>query len=387
MEKFEPRKTFEHIDKLSYGIGPRLAGSERSDQASEYIKSKFGEYGLDTDVQEFDFFDRLKETRAIMVVLVAIFFSSFALNLFLNPIITLGIALFGVSIFIYFSSDLMSEKKESNVIGRLKGSDEPEKKIVLGAHYDTDWCVKNWKWPMLHKIFLPVVIAAFFLILVLPILGVDVWILSWAVLAVPFLAVVTIPFWSYEDLISPGAEDNSSGISVLLEMARVISESDVDDAEIEFVAFGAEEQGLSGSRAYAEEVDDVDLFLNLDSVGSGDRLCVIEGNGVLRKRESSKDLRGKIVSEIEGGEVWSAFSSHDHLPFLSSGISSTTLTSRNMGVENRLDAFLESIFGLSNVRTDRLYQIHTIDDVPEEIELENLEKVGEVLFSVLPFDE
>ncbi len=386
MEKFEPRKTFEHIDELSYGIGPRLAGSERSDQTSEYIRNKFEDYGLETDVQEFGFFDRLKETRAIMVVLVAIFLSSFALNLFLNPIITLGISLFGVLVLHYFSSDLMSEKKESNVIGRLKGSDEPEKKIVLGAHYDTDWCVKNWKWPMLHKIFLPIVMAAFFLILALPILGIDVWVLSWAVLAVPFLAVVTIPFWGYEDLVSPGAEDNSSGISVLLEMARVISESDVDDAEIEFVAFGAEEQGLSGSRAYAKEVEDVDLFLNIDSVGSGDRLCVIEGNGVLRKRETSKDLREEIVNGIEGGEVWSAFSIHDHMPFLSSGINATTLTSRNNNVKNRLDSLLESVFGLSNVRTDRLYQIHTIDDVPEEIELENLEKVGEVLFSVLSFD-
>jgi len=387
MEKFEPGKTFEHIDKLSYEIGPRMAGSKRSGQASKYIKEKFEDYGLETDIQDFEFSNQLKRTKVIMGILVAVFISSLALNIFLNPIITLGISLGAVLLTHYFSSDFASEEEETNIIGRLKNSDEPKKKVVLGAHYDTARCVKGWKWPIFHKMLLPLVLIAFFFILILPVLGLDFWILSWSILAIPFVMVSTVPFWGFEDWVSPGAEDNSSGVSILLEMARVIDSSDLGDTELEFVAFGAEEQGLEGSRAYVEEAEDVDLFLNLDSVGSGDRLCVIEGNGIFRKNETPQDLREKLVEEIEGGEVWSAFSKHDHLPFLKAGISATTITSCGEGGKNWLDGVLESFLGLSNVMTNRLPQIHTIDDVPEEIELENLEKSGELLHSVLSFED
>src|SRR5699024_2907365 len=54
---------------------------------------------------------------------------------------------------------------------------------------------------------------------------------------------------------SPGANDNGSGTSGLLEMARALKDIDTNK-EIRFVAFGSEEIGLVGARYYVEQLSD-----------------------------------------------------------------------------------------------------------------------------------
>jgi YVTN family beta-propeller protein len=49
---------------------------------------------------------------------------------------------------------------------------------------------------------------------------------------------------------SPGADDNASGIAALLEIARVLTTADIATS-VELIAFGAEENGILGSRLYA----------------------------------------------------------------------------------------------------------------------------------------
>jgi len=52
---------------------------------------------------------------------------------------------------------------------------------------------------------------------------------------------------------SPGADDNASGLAVLLETARRLRQS-VRTGELRFIAFGLEEDNLRGSRAYTEDL-------------------------------------------------------------------------------------------------------------------------------------
>ncbi|HEX3030794.1 MAG TPA: M20/M25/M40 family metallo-hydrolase [Bacillota bacterium] len=82
-----------------------------------------------------------------------------------------------------------------------------------------------------------------------------------------------------------GAGDNASGVGVMLEAAKVLSDYKTA-AAVKFVAFGAEEAGLRGSQYYAstmtqEEIDQTVTMINLDSVGAGDFFYVyagLEGN-------------------------------------------------------------------------------------------------------------
>jgi Iap family predicted aminopeptidase len=72
--------------------------------------------------------------------------------------------------------------------------------------------------------------------------------------------------------ISPGANDNGTGLGLMIELARAFVESAQDlEVSMTFVAFGAEENGVIGSRAYvrehADDLDDIIAVVNLDTLG------------------------------------------------------------------------------------------------------------------------
>jgi len=69
--------------------------------------------------------------------------------------------------------------------------------------------------------------------------------------------------------LAPGAEDNASGTAAVLEAAAALKDCRFD-ATLRFIAFSGEEQGLIGSRAYAEESraagEDIRGVFNMDMV-------------------------------------------------------------------------------------------------------------------------
>jgi Zn-dependent M28 family amino/carboxypeptidase len=73
---------------------------------------------------------------------------------------------------------------------------------------------------------------------------------------------------------APGADDNASGVAVLLEVARLISTLNLGKS-IFLAFFSGEEQGLWGSAHYAKQIkhDNVNLYrlINLDMVGNPPR--------------------------------------------------------------------------------------------------------------------
>jgi aminopeptidase YwaD len=73
--------------------------------------------------------------------------------------------------------------------------------------------------------------------------------------------------------IAPGADDNTSGVAVVLEIAEILRRTPLP-ATVRFVLFGAEELGLLGSDYYVHHMgsDRVIGMVNLDMVGSGERL-------------------------------------------------------------------------------------------------------------------
>ncbi|MBK8883221.1 MAG: M20/M25/M40 family metallo-hydrolase [Bacteroidales bacterium] len=71
--------------------------------------------------------------------------------------------------------------------------------------------------------------------------------------------------------VAPGANDNASGVAAVIELARVFMKGNFSPRNsIEFIAFGAEELGLYGSKAYAAEAagnsKKIKLMLNNDMI-------------------------------------------------------------------------------------------------------------------------
>jgi hypothetical protein len=75
-----------------------------------------------------------------------------------------------------------------------------------------------------------------------------------------------------ENIDAPGANDDGSGVVLVMELARVFAESGIEfDATLVFMAVAGEEQGLIGSRAHAKRVNrlkiPVQALFNNDIVG------------------------------------------------------------------------------------------------------------------------
>jgi hypothetical protein len=72
-------------------------------------------------------------------------------------------------------------------------------------------------------------------------------------------------------IFAPGADDNASGTSAVLEMARVLKEQNYEpESTIKFITFGAEEYGLWGSKDYALKAYnsgmDINIMINHDMI-------------------------------------------------------------------------------------------------------------------------
>ena len=85
-----------------------------------------------------------------------------------------------------------------------------------------------------------------------------------------------------KDTYYPGANDNASGIAMLLSLVKHYSQNPPDFTVV-FIAFGAEESGLLGSRHFVEHpyfsLQKIKFLINLDMVGTGDEgITVVNGS-------------------------------------------------------------------------------------------------------------
>jgi len=154
--------------------------------------------------------------------------------------------------------------------------------------------------------------------------------------------------------ISPGVTDDGSGTAAVMELARVMSGYQFDKT-IVFVAFAAEEVGLSGSQIYAAQAKQdgmqIEAVLNNDIIGSD-----VSGNGrsatnVLRVFSSGPDdavarelaRYTKLIAEryVPSMQVEMVFRGDrflrggDHRPFAERGFAAVRLTSASEHYDNQ----------------------------------------------------
>ena len=98
----------------------------------------------------------------------------------------------------------------------------------------------------------------------------------------------------------PGANDNLSGVAVVLELARALRERPVQGVRVLLVSTGSEESFMEGMRGFARRhfpslPPERTEVVCLDSVGSPE-LILIEGEGMLRMRDYTPELRDRIAA-------------------------------------------------------------------------------------------
>jgi len=125
--------------------------------------------------------------------------------------------------------------------------------------------------------------------------------------------------------IFPGANDNASGVAMLLSLANFFSDKS-PKYNLVFIAFGAEEVGILGSKYYVENplfpLDDIKFVLNLDIMGTGDEGITVV-NGLLHKKQfkqlTSINKKQEYLSKIK---IRGRAANSDHYWFSQLGIPS-----------------------------------------------------------------
>ncbi len=161
-----------------------------------------------------------------------------------------------------------------NVVGILPGkrTDWSDQSIVLGAHYDH----LGFGWPDVRS--------------------------------------------GAEGKLHPGADDNASGVAVMLELARNLAAEGGGSRSLVFVAFSAEECGRLGSKFYVQHpvlpAEQIRGMINLDTVGRlRDRPLAIHGTGTAD--EWQHIFRGcGFVTGIPSQNVPEAADASDQMSFI-----------------------------------------------------------------------
>ncbi|MEA3304059.1 MAG: M20/M25/M40 family metallo-hydrolase [Pseudomonadota bacterium] len=163
-----------------------------------------------------------------------------------------------------------------------------------------------------------------------------------------------------------GADDNASGVAVLLELARVLGKDFKPDRNIVLAAFSGEEAGRRGSKHYIERLkanpaDNIFAMINLDTVGRlGDNKLLVLGAS--SASEWPHIFRGiGYVSGIPIAMVAEELDSSDQVSFHETGIPAVQL--------------------FSGVNPD----YHRPTDTAEKIDAEGLVKVATVTKEALEY--
>ena len=160
------------------------------------------------------------------------------------------------------TTDTNLPRNSWNIVGDLIGKEKPNEQIILGCHYD----------------------------------GHD---------------------------ISQGATDPASGMAIVIETARVLSQYAGNDLKrtVRFIAFGTEEIGLIGAYRYvdehADQLDNIRFMFNLDAAGGKSRKGVVLHQWC-ELESFFQQAKKEMAIEMPIGQKVHPYS--DHFPFLIQGI-------------------------------------------------------------------
>ena len=125
-----------------------------------------------------------------------------------------------------------------------------------------------------------------------------------------------------DEVYFPGANDNASGVALMLSLARAFSTYQ-NRYSIVFVAFSGEEQGLRGSRHFVENppfpLDSIEFLINVDMVASGeDGLMAVGGSDFEQEFSSITNINNSLAIAPLGKRRNAPNS--DHYFFLQNGV-------------------------------------------------------------------
>ncbi len=126
-----------------------------------------------------------------------------------------------------------------------------------------------------------------------------------------------------EGVLFPGANDNASGVAMLLNLAKYFSEHKPKFNTF-FIAFGAEEMGLLGAKYFVKnpvfDMKKIRFLLNFDLAGTGDDGIQVVNGSVYKKAFDRLVQLNENQALLQQVKIRGAACNSDHCPFHENGV-------------------------------------------------------------------
>ncbi len=121
----------------------------------------------------------------------------------------------------------------------------------------------------------------------------------------------------------PGANDNASGVAMILNLAKYFSANKPKYTMI-FVALSAEEPGLLGARAFTDDppidLKKIKFLVNFDLAGTGDEGIKVVNGSVFKEKFDLLCMINKEQELLPKVEIRGEACNSDHCPFYQKGV-------------------------------------------------------------------
>jgi hypothetical protein len=378
-----------NIEKFAR-LGHRLSGSTNSYHAVNIIREQFERYGFETTLEPVRVRGNLTY-RFILNLLLLLFIYLLLSNFYILSLILYGIIFISFWGELTFSFHLLRPlipvHPSANIEAKLNKRDKSGKRIIVVDHHDSPRtgflfklsdrlvpAVLNYPAPLNRYIFLPflAVLIPGISLLIRPLLGsgkIDMLLVVFSLVPVILLLIVFIQM-AYSAP-SPGANDNASGVLVLLELARRFSVRKPVNVSVNLLATGAEEMGFFGIKHYLKAHQELDrqetIFINLECVGEG-KLYWTTGEEHLLK----------ISYKKKGIELIDHFEKAGIIP----AISRTAIISpTDAGVITRSGYHVLTLIGLKDSRVPLNY--HTSGDTFDKLDRNVIRQVADIVETIV----
>ena len=329
-----------HIRKLVLEIGPRPAGSLNETKAIYYAKEVMSDLGYKTNIVSFPF----SPPKIIHVISLIIGTLLIFAGLYFNKFPFVSIWMPFIVVLLLEIDKKISAKYPKTGISQYLITEEPEEyhgpNLLICAHLDSARIIgyKNESLRWIYNHTLPIIQRVSFLItfssiIVLAGMNFPIWyryliiaisltVGCWIILSESVIKILN------SEIYSPGANDNASGVGVLLALAeyyKTISQTKICP---KFLLTGAEETGMHGSQYFVNKLNNTSsmVVINLDMVGTGKNLYYVKNEGLIFQQSTDKSIN-RLLESVATNIKPIAFTvrSGDYAPFVKKGIAAVSL--------------------------------------------------------------
>lgn len=304
-----------HVKHLAVDIGPRGSATPAERRAADYAATVLEQAGLAPSTEPFTSTVsgwRPFAVAALIALLATLLFQWAGRTTALLLGLLLLVTTLSVFLEMYFRPNplrlLIGKGRSQNVWARVPATSRPLRRLLLVAHLDTHrtpWVFTSPGRLRFFKLMTTLGVAAFalsaLLFLAYGALAAQ-WLRYAALVLTPVHALVLALTWQPDTTpYTAGANDNASGVGVLLSLAQRLARQPLANTELWLLASGCEEVGSVGVQAFVKRhASDLRgaLGISIDNVGGrGAGVCYTSVEGMVFPLKPSPLLHG-LAEEI-----------------------------------------------------------------------------------------